>query len=217
MIGGIFENIGKTLSGGEKYFLELDDSAGTDAAPVEDPASKSEKAAVPEVKAAAAAPAEKVEKPAAESKAPAKDTPAKPEAPSSASKQVAPAPDKPAESKKKSKSKKKKKQAAKTSAKPKADKAVAQSAQSDATPPAAAESSEPKVPTATDLIVNAIAAAGPIPMENPVADGDEENVPAQTFSTDYLLPLDNQSPRRPGPALGNFRVMAKSVTKRTSL
>lgn len=215
MIGGIFENIGKTLSGGEKYFLELDDSAGTDPAPVKAADPKTEKAVVTDVKSAAAVPAEKTKKPSAESKG----TTAKPEAPSSASKQVAPAPDKPAESKKKSKpaKAKKKKQPAKTSAKPKADKAVAQSTKSDAAPPAAAESSEPKVPTATDLIVNAIAAAGPIPMESSVAGGDEESAPAKTFSTDYLLPLDNQSPRKPGPALGNFRVMAKSVTKRTSL
>ena len=215
MIGGIFENISKTLGGGEKYFLELDDAAGSDVAPVKAPAPKAAKAAASAVKEAAPAPAKepaKQAKPAAaEAKAPAKET-------ASASKKAAPEPAKANAKTAKTSAKKKagKKQAASSS---KSGAAKSETAKSGATQSdAAAKSSEPQVLTATDLIVNAIAAAGPIPMDSAAAPEDaDKNAVAKTFSTDYLLPLDNQARRQPGPGLSGFRVMAKSVTKRKGL
>ncbi|MEL7351782.1 MAG: hypothetical protein AAF171_19450 [Cyanobacteria bacterium P01_A01_bin.116] len=206
MIGGIFETIGKTLGiGKENYFLELDDAAEQSVEKLK----TSAKAAVETVKDvaedvvdqatdAADKASDAAEKAIATGKATAEGVVTDAE---KAGKKAATATKKATETTVK-KAAEKKPAAEKTSAKkgPAPEKAPA---------PKAAKKAVAPVRSEEDIIVAAIAAQGkPTDSSGNVVDG------ATTFATDYLLPLNNSSRRRPGPSLGKFKGMAKEANPR---
>ena len=101
------------------------------------------------------------------------------------------------------KAKAKKGKASKPAAKEGAGKPAAQPAEAPAVLPA------PKVPSAEDIIVQAIAAGS----RKTDSQGNAVDGPSN-FATDYLLAPTNGSRRRPGPSLNPFKGMAKDVNPR---
>jgi hypothetical protein len=196
MIGGIFGTIGKTLGlGKNKYFLELDDAAEQRLEDLQGAASKAIKAAKETVEDITDKAQSVAEETADKAQAAAKTVKAQaPKATKTAVKAQAPAKALPK---------------GKTSIKAKAAAEKGASAEPTAAPQpvAAPVAAAPRSPE--DIIVSAIAAGGKaIDSSGNVVDK------AQNFATDYLMPTANSSRRRPGPSLGNFKGMARTVNPR---
>ncbi|MGB3768267.1 MAG: hypothetical protein WA947_17045 [Phormidesmis sp.] len=236
MIGGIFETIGKTLGiGKEKYFLELDDAA-------EEVASKVQKAAASAVETAKDVSSDVVEtiqsksddagSAANKAKADAKNKAEKVDkAASKAGKAAADKADK-AASKADKKAAKFNKKANKlikdgdAKVKVEADEETGEikataietdkgSKPSDKSAQQVISNDQPEAsaPQASrdpeDIIREAIAKTEKAPDGKPV---DPEA--ADTFSTDYLMPLGNRGRRRPGPSFSNYKNMARDTNPR---
>ena len=234
MIGGIFETIGKTLGiGKEKYFLELDETAEEVAGKVQKTAASATKTAVKTAKDVSGDVIDAVKSGADEaedaaSKAKVKAKQAKNKAAGKASK-ADKAAEKAAQEAKQKESKeikegdakvkisaneetgeieadaietgKGKKPANKSAKKVVANKKAA--SKSDQKSAAPEPSNQPRDPE--EIIREAIAAVEKKPSGKP---SDPEN--ADTFSTDYLMPL-SKSRRRPGPSFSKFKNMARET------
>ena len=225
MIGGIFETIGKTLGiGKEKYFLELDDAA-------EEAASKVQKAAasaVETVKDVSGDVASTIQSKADDAGSAANKAKAQ------AKKKADKAADKAEEAankvdKKAAKFNKKANELikegdakVKVSANEETGKIEATAIETDkgkAPSEKSAkqviankqpEAAQPKVSRdPEDIIREALAKTEKKPDGRPV---NPEN--AETFSTDYLMPLGNRGRRRPGPSLSKYKGMAKETNPR---
>ncbi|MGB7083905.1 MAG: hypothetical protein WBD47_00010 [Phormidesmis sp.] len=205
MIGGIFETIGKTLGiGKEKYFLELDDAAEESLENLKASASKAAKSAVETAKDASSDVIGAVQSVT-------DDATDKAEAVAASGKQkakkVATEVEESAESAGKTakEAAKNTKKAAKTAAK----KAPGEKSDGKAkTAPADKQPAAPKVVSAEDLIVDAIAAT------SKKADGSGQAEEAHSFASDFLMPQANRGRRRPGPSLSGFKGMAREVNPR---
>ena len=239
MIGGIFETIGKTLGiGKEKYFLELDDAAEEVAGKVQKAASS----AVETVKDVSGDVAETVQSKANDAgsaankaKAKAKKTAAKAadkadKAASKADKAVdeaaSEADEKAAKFNKKANKLIKDGDAkVKVSANEKTGKIEATAIETDKGKKPSDKSAEqvianeapdapaPKVSRdPEDIIREALAKA----QKTPDGEGGKPVDPeaAETFSTDYLMPLGNRGRRRPGPSFSNYKDMARESNPR---
>jgi hypothetical protein len=188
MIGGIFGTIGKKLGiGQEKYFLELDDAAEKGVENLKGAATKATKVA----REAASEIADKAQDLASETVDKAQEAISAGQA--------------------------KTKTAQKTSEKaPVAGKAtvaakqgsnlVTEAAEEPVAKPAPAVA-QPRDPG--EIIRSAIAAGG----KKTDSSGNVIDT-AQTFATDFLMPLANSNRRRPGPSLSSFKTMAKEVNPR---